>query len=481
MGGGGVQGSALAVVIEDSLGGSKPPELQLQQAFGDRTTQCRRRMLGICKIPEAKGVVDHTRFDTVFGAVEKLWHDSVLTGEAVEKAFKAVDDKLDEAEAEIALIIQQAESLKRAKEEFAQKQIALKGRAEVLVAGGFAKATDFKDAIDALQRLHDTEKVTGDEAEAALKTLDDLLKEGEKTAEKARLYAITLKSVDDQLAVLEKNRYVPPDGLDTARAARQEAETLKATDWDAASAKLQVALSEIAKAGKLAAVEQDIDDNRDTYIEMLCEGSLLALKVDEEDLAAGLTPEQFSELVKDEKKSQSLGKLAKGRARDAIRKKYKAFVEQNAPEEEDDDEEEAPIVPVETPQQKQIRIAALKQQSKSINSLITLDAENEIFRTYLVFANKGADFKIGNTGKKGDYVPDWVSGYDVMLKDGPKDQSGTRPRYKKMIVHFHFSDSNYTTIQRAHFKNNHGASDHGHVLIKTANWAAALAICKRHL
>jgi hypothetical protein len=108
-----------------------------------------------------------------------------------------------------------------------------------------------------------------------------------------------------------------------------------------------------------------------------------------------------------------------------------------------------------------------------MQSLIELDAEGEIFRTREVFSNRGSDHSVGIGS-----IKDWVVGYDIFLRNGPAPE---RKQYRKMIIHFHFSNSGLTIIERAHFKTAHAASDKSHVVIKSSDQAKALTICKKYL
>jgi hypothetical protein len=104
--------------------------------------------------------------------------------------------------------------------------------------------------------------------------------------------------------------------------------------------------------------------------------------------------------------------------------------------------------------------------------LIELDDAGEIFKTREVFSNRGSDHNVGIGS-----IKDWVVGYDIFLKNGPAPE---RKQYRKMIIHFHFSDKTLARIERAHFKTAHAASDKSHVIIKSSNEARALSICKKY-
>lgn len=98
---------------------------------------------------------------------------------------------------------------------------------------------------------------------------------------------------------------------------------------------------------------------------------------------------------------------------------------------------------------------------------IALNAEGQVFRVVTKFTGrKGKTFRVG-VGS----IPDFCDGYEVHLRDGPQ-----RKRYPPMIVHVHYSDEARTKVERAHFKRTHSARDHNHVLVKSGQQGAVLAI-----
>ena len=212
-------------------------------------------------------------------------------------------------------------------------------------------------------------------------------------------------------------------------------------------------------------------------LDQFWERNLKETDVPREEVDEILTEEQIADFVRRERKAQAMKDKQRRAARQEIRKLYKQikkeYLEQAALEEEDVEEPEEE----ETDEARKERIHKLKLQFKSMNSLLQLDAAGEIFSTREVFANRGQNFRIAGTSGS---IADYVAGYDVFLRDGP-DPAGKRTRYRKMVVHFHFSDKAMSRVERAHFKNSHAAADKSHVIIKSSQQGAALNICKKYL
>ena len=108
----------------------------------------------------------------------------------------------------------------------------------------------------------------------------------------------------------------------------------------------------------------------------------------------------------------------------------------------------------------------IKMKAKSPAALISLHDAGQIYSGKLAFQNKNAKNK-----------EDFTSGYELSVKGHPP-AGGYYPR---RIVHFHFSDKNYTKIERGHFKDSHSAADHNHVIITRADEAKILGICKAYV
>jgi peptidoglycan hydrolase-like protein with peptidoglycan-binding domain len=476
--------SALGDVLADSLPKAQLTPQQLeQQAFSQRTAALRKRMQALYGTPRAKEVVPATEFDAVFKDVQTIWHREPHDYSGADEAFTAVETALDTAEERVATHLRELEEKRLALEVFDQTRKALAQRVDNLVKTGFAALSDFAVATGVVDGLFNTQVVTGVLAEQAVQGLEALIVKAEVAAEQAKLFAQALKTAQERLALLAKNRYLSPTTLDRATASFGEADTAaKTPDYDEAARKLKLMGEQLDKVDAFIVEEMEMESNRGSYVETLCSSSLQSLKVDEEDLVADLSTEQLTQLVRLEKRRLAASKTQKPKIAEAIRVQYKAFIKQNEEEAAEDEEEEDEVeVPVETATEKRERIHQAKLRRKSITTLLTLDAEGEIFRVNKVFANKGADFRVGNTGGKGDFVPDWVAGYDVLMRNAPAGPPLDGRYYDRMIVHFHFSDKNYSKIQRAHFKNNHGASDKGHVIISSQYEAQALAICEKYL
>jgi hypothetical protein len=471
-------GSALAEVISDSRGtrGGGTPSLsqQQQKAFTDRSRSLRERMVDICK----QGVDKHTAFDAVFKDVQTHWDNGHFAGQDVERAFTAVDEALDAAEDRIAEHLEELKALEQKRGEFSAKLTGLRDRAGALVYGKFAAWTDFDPAFAVLQGLWDRSEVVGGAADKAFDDLEKLVAAAEKKVKFAELYNASLATTQQNLAELQKDTYLPVDALDTAKASIEEAKKLAAArDHEGAVGKLRAADRQIGAARKRAEQEKEIADNRETLLSDMWERNLKESGVKKEDVEQNLSEEQVSELVRLEKQAQEANTPSKRKPiRRKIRERYDEIVEELAAAAEDEEDEEPPPVVTETSTQRLERIDKLKRQFKSTTALLTLDKENEIFRTREAFSNRGSNFSVG-VGS----IADYVAGYDVFLRNSPPDSNGDRTQYRKMVVHFHFSDRAMTKIERAHFKNSHAGSDKSHVLIKTADQSNALTVCRKYL
>jgi hypothetical protein len=327
---------------------------------------------------------------------------------------------------------------------------------------------------------YDREAVTGEPAEQALRALETLILQSEAAAEATRLYAQTLQSARDRVTQLKQDEYIGDGDLDEAEGTLAEAEEAgKRRDFDGGKLLITKAGGQMDKVAKRAALSRTIDEDRDGLLDRLVTSTLASVGATRSDVET-LQESQLSELLLLQFNRGKASKTQQAKIGGQIRELYAQFLEANA-EEEEEEEDDTPPPPVETPAQKRTRIHEAKLRRKSIDSLVLLNTEGEIFKTVRVFANQGADFKVGNTGKPGDYVKDWVEGWDVQLKRGrPTDPAGNC-QYERMIVHVHYSDKNYTNVQRMHFKNNHAAADHGHVLVGSSLWAPALLILKNNL
>lgn len=142
---------------------------------------------------------------------------------------------------------------------------------------------------------------------------------------------------------------------------------------------------------------------------------------------------------------------------------YYAKLEKNPPPEP----EPEPPAPQETATQKAARIDSLKKMRRSGSALITLHDEGQVHRVITKFTGrKGKTHSVGI-----GTIADFCDGYEVQLRNGPNGE-----HYLPMIVHIHYSDQARTQVERAHFKLTHGAGDHNHVLVRTADRDQVLAI-----
>ncbi len=475
-------GSALAEVMEASRSTAAPvqapPEVGPQQKFSERSKALRDSMQDVCK----RGGGKPGDFKTVFDDVETLWSSSQWAGPEVERAFDAVQAKLDGGEDVIAAKLQQQAELVAQRGAFSVRVTGLRHRAEGLVRSNTATWDQFDDAFKALETHFKADEVAGDKAEPAFAEVEKQVAAVEKTVKDSEQYASRLSGLEETVATLKKSRFLPQGGLERTEQAIADAKTLAAGDAPDKHAqalkKLELADKALARAEQQAEAEEEIFNNRDDLLEAFCsrnfqEGKYKGLTPAQ--VEENLTEEQISELIHLEEDAQRLNNPGKRKVkRREIRDRYAeimAEVEAAAAADEEDEDEAEEAAP-ETAEERRARIDKLKRQFKSPSALLQLAADGEIYDTREVFANRGANFAMG-VGS----VADWVAGYDVMLRNGP-DPKGKMTQYRKMVVHFHFSDKEMTKISRAHFKNTHAAADKSHVLIKTADQGKVLNICR---
>jgi hypothetical protein len=477
--------SALGEVIDDSLAqktGSSDPHFQERAAFSLRTKELRDSMMALCRHRSAKEAgIEHTQFDKVFKAVQDIWHREPHDLSGGDTAFAEVEKLIEAKTLALAEHLDRLEQQRLALETFDQRRGGLQLRIDSLVQGGFSPATTFTAALGVLTQLRDAGTATGDAVELAFTTLEGLIVVGEGTAEEARLYANQLRLANERLAELERNPFVT-DGLldDAIKALSDAAESGRARDHEGGRGHLKTASNAMNRVQKAAALAEQIANDRPGLLDRLVTRTLNAVKATREDVEDLLSEGQLQQLLEMQHKRESLGKGAAEKLGREMRTLYQEFMKAIAEQEEEDEEDATPPPPTLTAQQKRQLIHAAKLRRKSWDTLVLLDAEGEIFKTVRVFANQGADFKVGNTGKPGDYVKDWVEGWDVQIKRGlPTDPAGNC-QYENMIVHLHYSDKNYSVIQRVHFKNSHVGKDHSHALVKTSHWGTARDILRRH-
>lgn len=187
-------------------------------------------------------------------------------------------------------------------------------------------------------------------------------------------------------------------------------------------------------------------DEVDTLLKMMVKVNELVDKRDELKRTKGSTSQVDKKLKTERQKIRS----------------YYAKLEKNPPPEP----EPEPPPPQETATQKAARIDTLKKTRRSSSALITLNAEGEIYQVHTKFTGrKGKKHKVGIGA-----IDDFCDGYEVHLRNGPNGE-----RYLPMLVHVHYSDEARTKVERAHFKLTHGANDHNHVLVRTADVAQVLS------
>lgn len=477
--------SALGEVIDDSVArqaGRTDPHFEERASFSRRTKAMRDSMMALCRHRSAKAAgIDHTQFDTVFQAVQRIWEREPHDLSGGEAAFVDVEKLIDAKTQALAEYLDREEQQRLALEAFDQRRDGLQMRIDSLVNGGFSAATPFVAAQGELTRLRAAGIATGEPVELAFTTLEGLIVVGEGAAEEARLFAQQLKLAQERLAELERNPFVT-DGLldDAIQALNDAAESGRLRDHEAGRTHLKTAGNAMNRVQRAATLAEQIANDRTGLLDRLVTRTLNSVHAEREDVENLLSESQLQQLLQMQHRREGLGKGAAEKLGKEMRTLYQEFMKAIAEQEEEDEEDTPAPPPSLTPQQKRQLIHDAKLRRKSWDTLVLLDAEGEIFKTVRVFANQGADFKVGNTGKPGDYVKDWVEGWDVQIKRGlPTDPAGNC-QYERMIVHLHYSDKNYSVIQRVHFKNSHGASDHGHVLVKSSHWSAARDILWRH-
>lgn len=433
-----------------------------QGDFSLHVTVLRRRMLDVCK----GGLCQHTDFDEVFDPIRELWEAQKFEPKDSAKAFEDAEQALDEAENNLAEHLQELAARAQRRLDFTERLQGFRERVKVVVDGLAATQEDFAAAFLELQRVASAEDIDQEEATTAFGVLQGLIEKAEIKVEAAKLYALTLKDTQDRRNLLATNKLLPPDALDKANTGIQEAEVLAGTQqYTEATQHLTTTVKKaLDRVQKLAEEEQEIADNRDQLLSDVWSRNLKDHRVPAEQLEEILSEEQISELVRMERSTQLIKNDKKRKeARRDIRDRYFTFKEEYDLANIVEEEEEVPEV--ETAQARLERIDKRKTQYKSTISLFELDDEGEIFATREVFSNRGS-------------AQDWTVGYDIFLKNGPAPK---RKQYRKMIIHFHFSDRTLARIERAHFKTAHAASDKSHVIIKPSNEARALSICKKYL
>lgn len=470
--------SALGEVIDSSTRGELSPELKSRQAFSDRTRQARLTMQALLKMPGAKGVIKDSDFDEVFNTVKTIWEREPLDWKGARKAFQAVEDALEDAQDRLALHLSKLEEDRRAREAFDSQRQLLLQRADALIKGNFVPAGTFDGSSTLLQQMFDRQEWSGTAVDQAFEALLQLIIDGEARADQAQRLSLSLTQSEGRLTPLRSSPHADNDRLlrcDQGVSAVRD--LLSKGDLEGAQSRLDTLNKQIQSLTDAVKKVEGILDKRDELITLLCNEALQELKISEDDLLDTVNEDQLLTLLTMAHERAIGTKTQRGKAAERIRLKYREFEEANREDEEDEEEVEEAAPPEETETERDLRVHAAKLQRRSWTALKMLHAEGEIYRTVCRFQNRGTDFKLGSTGKKGDKVPDYCAGYEIYMSYPRRGSAQDGHQYKPaVVVHFHFSDKGYSKIERAHLKDSHGGKSHW--LIPFKDQDLALKICK---
>ena len=311
----------------------------------------------------------------------------------------------------------------------------------------------------------------------AFDVLLQLIVEGESRADQAQRLTLALTQAEGRLTPLRGSPHADNERLlrcdDLVVEVR---DLLNKRDLTSADTRLAALNKQIRNLSEAIKKVEDILEQRESLLSLLCDQVLQSLKVSEEDLLDTVNEDQLLELLTLTHQRDNGTKTQRGKAAEKIRSKYLEFKEANREDDEDEEEVDEPAPPEETETQRDLRVHEAKLQRKSWTALKMLHAEGEIYRTVCRFQNRGSDFKLGSTGKKSDMVADYCAGYEIYMNYPRRGSAQDGHQYKPaVIVHFHFSDKGYSKISRAHLKDSHGGKSHW--LIPFKDQDLALQIC----
>ena len=133
---------------------------------------------------------------------------------------------------------------------------------------------------------------------------------------------------------------------------------------------------------------KEVLSNLNTHIKSLTDGVLGSLSLTEQQVIDSLTEEQQVELCLMDRRRQTASKTQSGKLGPQMRKLFEQYREANKPEPEP--AVPPPPPPAETSDQRRDRIHKAKLRNKSINTLVLLEAEGEIYRITEVFRDTNA-------------------------------------------------------------------------------------------